>query len=92
MEPPVVCTGHNIPLIVLQLCYGNRRKKGRSEGKLKKSDIFSFIALSYHSTIGGIGGKMTFFSVTSCIGVIMAISGTVSEGLWVWFALQSLIC
>lgn len=68
------------------------KKKSRGEWELKKREAFSFDVLSYHSTIGGMGGRTTFFSVTSSTGLIMVISGTVDEGLFAWLWLQSLIC
>lgn len=60
------------------------KKKSRDEWELKKREAFSFDVLSYHSTIGGVGGMTTFFSVTSSTGHIMLISGTVDEGLFAW--------
>lgn len=62
---------------------GIGEKKSRDEWELKKREAFSFDVLSYHSTIGGVGGMTTFFSVTST-GHIMLISGTVDEGLFAW--------
>lgn len=70
---------------------GLGEKKSQDEWELKKREAFSFDVLSYHGTIGGMGGMTTFFSVTST-GHIMVISGTVDEGLFAWLWLQWLIC
>ena len=73
-----------MPLVILWLSSGNRRKKSRDEWELKKREAFSFDVLSHHSTIGGMGGMKTFSSVTSSTGLIMVVSGTVDEGLFAW--------